>query len=352
MSPHWKRWLWNAAKIIAAALILFFAGKQLLGDLEKLNVDWSDSGAVLALVPQPLWFIPSALLYLLALLPSVWYWRHLHHHFGYPLDAYVSIRSHYIGQVGKYVPGKALALAMRAALTHPYGVPYGVSVIISFYEVLTSMAAGGFVAALIYVVDPPALSDQLEVAPGWQLDPQWAGLILMGLCGIPLLPGVFNFVVAKMTANIQAFELYRLPPVRYVTLLLGMLATAGGWWVQGLSMWAMLQAVLPNPPALTLSSAAQCTAAIAFANVAGFVIIVVPGGLGVREYLLKVLLSFAGPEGLIAFAAIVLRLLWILSEALLALILYFVRPKPPPEPASPAREGPVDIASIAPPTGA
>ena len=322
MKPEWKRWLWSGAKLIAAVLILFFVGKQLLGDLERLDLS--------ALEIHPGWLVASGALYLLGLLPSAWYWRHLHHQFGYPLGLYVALRAHYIGQVGKYVPGKALALAIRADLVHPHGVPYGVSVIISFYEVLTSMAAGGMVAAIIYVLDPPDLSEQLELAPNLRIDPQWAGLFLMALCGIPLLPGVFNFIIAKMTARIQVIELYRLPPVRYGTLLTGLFTTALGWWLQGLSLWAIMQTILPTPPALTLSSSAQCTAAVAFANVAGFVILVVPGGLGVREYLIALLLGTAGPKEFLAASAILLRLNWIVDETLLALGLYFIKPAPSP----------------------
>ena len=80
----------------------------------------------------------------------------------------------------------------------------------------------------------------------------------------------------------------------------------------------MLQAVLPEPPAGTLSTWAQCTAGIAFANVAGFVIVVAPAGLGVREYLLRMLLSSFGPAPYIAASAILLRLDWIVAEAFFA----------------------------------
>jgi len=322
MKPQWKRWVWGGAKLILAIVILFFVGRQLLGDLAKLDLS--------QIHLQPAWLLASTVFYLAGLYPCVWFWRHLHGQFGYPLGFYAAFRAHYVGQVGKYVPGKALALAIRADLVHPFGVPYGVSIITSFYEVLTSMAAGGMVAAIIYVLDPPELSRPLTLTEGVQVDPQWAGLILMALCGIPLLPGVFNFIIAKMTSRIQVIELYRLPPVRYGTLLTGLLTTAIGWWLQGLSLWAILQTILPDPPPLTLSSSAQCAAAVAFANVAGFVILVVPGGLGVREFLIALLLGSAGPEEFLAASAILLRLNWIVVESLFALGLYCIKPTASP----------------------
>ena len=188
----------------------------------------------------------------------------LHFKFGYPIPFYAGFRAHYIAQLGKYVPGKALALAIRADMTHPLGVPYGVSIIISFYEVLTAMAAGGIVAALIYVFEPPAGSEELLEELGLRIHPSVLGLILVAMCGLPLVPGVFNFAITKMTARLQVMELYRLPPVQFRTLLVGLFMTGIGWWLQGLGMWAMFVAVAPTPPELTLSWWAQLTAAVAF----------------------------------------------------------------------------------------
>ena len=290
-------------------VILFFVGRQLTNDLAKLDLSEIEL--------RPGWLVASGLLYLLGIFPAAWFWRHLHLKFGYPLSLYAAVRAHYIGQLGKYVPGKTFAVAIRSGLVLPLGVPFGVSVIASFYEVLTGMAAGGIVAALIYMIEPPG-----ELEAGWH--PFWIGLVLIGVCGVPLLPGVFNFVIAKLTARFQVVERYRLPPVRFGTLAAGLLASGAGWWVQGLSWWAMMQAVLPDPPALTASIWAQCTASIAFATVAGF-LSGLPGGLGVREVLLANLLSSIGSGEYIA-PALVLRLDWIAAEELFALGTYWLKP--------------------------
>jgi hypothetical protein len=326
MTPTTKRWLARCVKFVLALVILFFIAWQFKKDLEPKP----GQPAISDLELRPEWLAASAIIYLVGLIPSAWYWRHLHGVFGYPVPIFAALRAHYIGQLGKYVPGKALAIAMRAEFVHPFGVPYGVSIIISFYEVLTGMAAGAIVAALVYMIEPPG---DLELG----FHPVAIGFVLIGVCGVPLLPAVFNFIVAKMTARIQAVELYRLPALRFAPLATGLMTTAAGWWVQGLGWWALLQAVLPEPPALSISMLAQCTASIAFANVAGFVIIVVPGGFGVREYCLSKLLSFAGPVAYIAAAAILLRLDWIVAEALFALCTYWVKPVVP-EPGASTKE--------------
>ncbi|MSQ96262.1 MAG: hypothetical protein EXR98_17155 [Gemmataceae bacterium] len=313
MTPEWKRWLWRGVKLGLALLVLVFVGERFYRDLKDLDLSEIEL--------RPGWLLASGGLYLLGLLPSAWFWRHLLGKFGYPISFYAAVRAHYIGQLGKYVPGKALAIVMRAELVHPAGIPYGVSVIASFYEVFTVMAAGAMVAALIFVVDPPVLSDELQ----WH--PALVGVALVAVCGIPLLPDVFNFVIAKLTAKIQAIQLYRLPPVRFNTLALGLLATTAGWWLQGLAVGAMFQAVVPLPCELSVSWWAQCTAAIAFSNVAGFAVFFLPAGLGVREGLLRMLLGTAGPDRYIAVAVILLRLDWIVAEAVFALGTYWFKPR-------------------------
>jgi uncharacterized membrane protein YbhN (UPF0104 family) len=327
MNPERKRWLVTGVKIVLALLIMFFVGWQFYRDLEQSDRPPEERVDLRTIEIRPAWLAASAGLYLVSVLPGAWFWRHLHHQFGYPIPLYAALRAHYIGQLGKYSPGKALAVAIRSELIHPAGVPYGVSIIITFYEVLTGMAAGGIVAAVIYMLEPPG-----ELNLG--VHPLAIGAVLIGMCGIPLLPGVFNFVVGKMTARIQAVQLYRLPPVRFGTLATGLAVTAVGWCVQGVSVWAVLQALLPSAPELTPSVWAQCTAAIAFANVAGFVVIVAPAGVGVREYLLTILLASLGVKALLAAAAIVLRLDWIVAELLVAACTYWIKPRGemPPEP--------------------
>ena len=326
MKSPWKRRLLGGVKLALALMILFFVGWQFQHDLTQPDKHDLERPNLFKIELRPGWLLTSGGLYLVGVFPAAWFWRHLHGKFGYPISLYAAIRAHYIGQLGKYVPGKAMAVLIRSELVHPCGVPYGVSIIVSFYEVFSGMAAGALVAAVIYLVQPPSLNELPMLASGLEAHPLWVGLVLIGVCGIPLVPGVFNFVIARLTARIQAVELYRLPPVRFGTLMVGLLTSALGWWAQGLSVWAVLQAVVPDPPAWTLSSWAECTAGIAFANVAGFVIVVAPAGLGVREYLLRILLGSFGPGKYIAASAILLRLDWIVAEACFAAATYWYNP--------------------------
>jgi uncharacterized membrane protein YbhN (UPF0104 family) len=63
------------------------------------------------------------------------------------------------------------------------------------------------------------------------------------------------------------------------------------------------------------------TASVALATVAGFVVAVLPGGLGVREGVLMYALAPAMGEDLAVVAALVLRLVWVAAELVAAAIL-------------------------------
>jgi uncharacterized membrane protein YbhN (UPF0104 family) len=115
------------------------------------------------------------------------------------------------------------------------------------------------------------------------------------------------------------------PRIRLTTLASGLALTAYGWGLMGLSVWTLLQGVLPAPPALTFETWAYYCGSIGLAYVAGFLAFMIPSGVGVREYFLRQLLGLTGPANFIAAAVIVLRLVWTTSELVLAGVVLFVR---------------------------
>ncbi len=101
--------------------------------------------------------------------------------------------------------------------------------------------------------------------------------------------------------------------------------TGCGWILLGLSVWTLFQGVLPDPPALTVSIWARFCGSIGLAYVAGFLAFVLPSGVGVREYFLRQLLAFAGPDKAIAAAVLLLRLVWTTAELTLAAAVFFMK---------------------------
>ncbi len=307
MKPSWQRWWWPAGKLVLALVILVFVGRRFYFDLQELE------SHPLRLRPEGLGL--SSGLYLVGLCFSAFFWQRLLVQFGQTPERGAAARAYFIGHLGKYVPGKAWALLLRGTLVHGPKVRLGAAVITGFYEVLTTMAAGALLAALVFLWQPPSIS-------GLTWSPLFTGLLLLVLFGVPLWPGVFNLLVARLAVRFQMIESFRLPQLRLLTLLEGLGLTACGWGVLGLSLWAMFYAILPEPPPLGLETWARYTAVLSLAWVAGFLAIVVPGGVGVREFLLLTLLRGEGPEPLVAAAVLLARLLWTLAELLLAAVLW------------------------------
>ena len=102
----WKRWLKPAAKLAIVALLTWF----LRGTLEDAKRQITEQRVQLDLG----WLVTSGVLYLLGQLPSALFWHRVMVRMGQNVRRYPAIRAWYIGQLGKYVPGKALVIVLRA----------------------------------------------------------------------------------------------------------------------------------------------------------------------------------------------------------------------------------------------
>src|SRR5262249_46383616 len=83
-----------------------------------------------------------------------------------------------------------------------------------------------------------------------------------------------------------------------------------------------LWSVVPDAAPFTLAGWAHATAAIGLAYVAGFLALVLPSGVGVREYVLLQLLASQGTEALVALAVLLLRVVWTAAELVTAGLLW------------------------------
>lgn len=221
-----------------------------------------------------------------------------------------TLRAYYLGHLGKYVPGKAMVVIVRAGLIRGGGVEAPLAVVSIFYETLTMMSAGALLAAGVAAA---SLGDR-----PWLL---LLSLGLMVLAGLPTLPPVLRRLV-------RLFGLGRLPPrtldklggLGYRLTLVGWVLNTIGWAILGLSFWAALRALgagETNP----LSQLHLYAAAVALATVAGFVSML-PGGAVVREAVLAELMRNSVGGAIALLAALVLRGAWLIAELAISCVLY------------------------------
>ena len=174
---------------------------------------------------------------------------------GQPIPFAAGMRAYYISHLGKYLPGKAWAVWLRGEGAKRAGCSMSVAVATSFYEVLTLMATGALVAAVVFVFQPPKFYD-------FNIPPWVTGTFLVAVCGLPLVPGVMSFVTRRLAHRFAAIE-HAHVPMR--ALLEGVAIELVGWALMGLSVWLCLRGTIEPAPELTLANWIDCTAVIGLA---------------------------------------------------------------------------------------
>jgi glycosyltransferase 2 family protein len=205
-----------------------------------------------------------------------------------------------LAQLAKYLPGSVWqgvgqvmdavrCGAGRGAATVAYGVQLG-----------TQVVAGGIVAVLVVAAKPP----------GWVLT---AGLV--GPLGVLLLARRWMATTLRYGARVAPSRLTHLPtalpPQRSIL-------SAGAFSTSTMLLTSLAYANLLAGP-LSPRELVGAAGAFALAWTLGSLAIPVPAGLGVREFVLVVALGSQHPTADVLAAAVLLRLILIVVEALLAL---------------------------------
>jgi glycosyltransferase 2 family protein len=355
-----RRW-WPVVKSLFLLALIFFIGRLVYTDLTRPDLDLQ------AHAPHPGWLLLAGVLYLLWFTGSTAYWRALLASFHRRPPLLATIRAYYVGQLGKYVPGKAWALLVRANLIYPFGVGRGLATLTAFYEVLTTMASGSLFALVLLALfgtdSPQPLTWQmlkLEVPAGAAVDRKVSVLLCASfLCvyGGPILPPLFNWVVHHVSLPFRD-KAAPVPRIRMTVLLKGIALTLTGWAFLGCSLLAVVRAVcgpdLPWSPAM----AGRVLGLMALAWFGGFIFLPAPGGIGAREYLIVLFLT---PElrqatngnddmatALALVVAVVMRLLTVAAELLASACLYWLPVKPAAGAAAPDAVDPAIPAGEAP----
>jgi uncharacterized membrane protein YbhN (UPF0104 family) len=328
-----RRW-WPAVRALLGLVIVSWIGWRFWKDLSRPEL-WEKPLAVG-------WLVPAALSYLGGLSLSALYWRRLLGHLGHKPGLLATFRAYFVGQLGKYVPGKALALVMRAAFLRGAGVPAGLAGLAAFYEVLTTMAAGALLALVLFVLTGPgevlagggeAFWDlvRFRLPDGQAFDRFSLVLLSLGLCAVtlgPIFPPVFNTLVHRVTIP---FRTGPAPRIRTAWLAEGLVMLVPCWLLFGLALACALHAVPGAGLDWSVGALTYLTAVMALAYVAGF-FVPIPGAVGAREFFLLVLLAGElarrqglAPDvarGMVVLAVLVLRLAWTVAEVALAGVLY------------------------------
>lgn len=297
------------------------------------------------------WLALAIVISQIAWIPSLWYWRELMAALGAPAPWPQAARAYYCGTLGKYLPGKGVAIVIRSAMLKDCGVPGATAALTVVIETLTFVWVGTLLALVLYPTISPHLPPWIGALAGSPIL-RWC-LLAAVACG-----GLFAFAAMMRShrplANwfhrrpepsasplkngtgfeppSQTAEEFKLPetPVPLTQsearsalgiTLAGLCTFVAAWWMQGLTLGLTIHAVSAEP--WNWNDWPFWTGTAAVALVGGFVAFFAPGGLGVREGLLIELLeSQLGPREAV-LVALLLRGVSLAGEILAAAAFYY-----------------------------
>ncbi|MCA9131547.1 MAG: flippase-like domain-containing protein [Planctomycetales bacterium] len=274
---------------------------------------------------HPAGLLAAGGLYALGMLPASLFWRQCLKAMDQPIHLPSILWAYFYGNLGKYFPGKAMVIVLRLAALQPLGIHKTATSITIFMETLTMMSVGGAIGAVCMIL----------LNLDWRLTLLAVGLLAATFIptyppllrwGLPRLQrGVAPEVVASWAARIDGQLFVR-----------GWLLLTLTWIAFGLSLIVVLCSLpVANFGETSWSTTLlSCFGAIALAVVLGFVSLL-PGGAGVREAVLSLVLTpVVGPIAALC-GAVWLRCVWLATELLMAGFLFMVQrflPSPPREP--------------------
>ncbi|NIP85062.1 MAG: hypothetical protein GTO03_05660 [Planctomycetales bacterium] len=321
---RWWRWAIHALVLL---LVVWGVRRTMVSGLAQLSdFDWQ---------LHPPWLVAAGGLYLLGMFPMGLFWYAALRALGQQPPLAATIRAYYIGHLGKYVPGKALVVVLRAGLLRETGVPASVAAAAVFLETLTMMAVGAFLAVGILGIWLAKYLPQHDY-----LLPLAVSLLLIS--GLPTWPPIFRRLALRLGVGRRDPQMAdKLRGVNYRLMAWGWLAVATGWLFLALSLWAVLRA-MGLPGLHPLAHLPYYTAAVTLSLVAGFLSLL-PGGVLVRELMLTAILGemyfrhvvpISLASGTALAAAVILRLIWLAAELWLASGCYLLI-----RPSAAARQG-------------
>ena len=297
----------TAAKVLVVAVVFWFVRDTIITAVGKLGE--------YPLRLRPWWLVASGGLYLLGVLPAGLFWHRVLRVLGQEAGIVETLRAYYIGHLGKYVPGKAMVVILRAGLIRSHRVDAGVAAVSVFFETLLMMSVGALISAAILAVWFRQHAFLCAVALG-----------LMVVAGLPVVPPIFRRLVRlACVGRSDTAVADQLAKLGWRCLLEGVAAMTLSWALLALSLWAVLRAMDAADVCL-VGQFPLYVASVSLAMVAGFLSLI-PGGAVVRELVLAELIVPQFGDVVAVLSAVLLRLAWLVAELMISGILYFVRPR-------------------------
>ena len=250
-------------KCIVAVIIVFFLARSVLLNWENIKgYDWSFNPGLMAL---------SCLIFFAAYAILPWIWGKMLWYMGYRLSFSDAWHIYYIGNLGRYIPGKIWAVAGMAYMAEKAGISATAAgtaaVFAQAYSLLSS-----FVIFLIFLIF------NVTYFSGYGLI--WIVPVFFIMAVIFLFPHnlehVLNYVMKKFGREPVRIGITPLAALKVIAFYFL------SWVLFGAAFWVLISAFVGRGQVNLLFASGTWATAYAI----GFLAFFVPGGLGVREGIL------------------------------------------------------------------
>jgi glycosyltransferase 2 family protein len=212
----------------------------------------------------------------------------------YELSYSTAYRAYFLSQLSKYLPGGIWIIPGRMIVLGQLGVSGPASSLGAFIEVYMLVLTGFFLFILYSIC-----SANFSV---WHL-------ILLLVNGIFLIPLLYRPLLSRLIIHMPWFHSIEF---RYDLSLAfqALFVTISFWFLIGTGFFFLVRSVY----SMGLEHWPAMIAVYSMAWVAGFLVFIAPGGLGVREGALSLLLSSFVPLPIAAVIALLARVWWSMAE--------------------------------------
>ncbi|MEO8294101.1 MAG: lysylphosphatidylglycerol synthase domain-containing protein [Gemmatimonadota bacterium] len=286
------RHAWRVLQALAALIILFFLIRDVGANWEKIRA------ADLAWHIRPLFLAGGVVITWGMYAMLIWTWRRFLHDWGGRLSFRTAARIWSVSSLGKYIPGKIWAIAGMALMSQRAGVaPWAAT---ASAILLQGLAVGSGVV-VVALADTSALEAQHPL-----LRP------ILGLLAVGSAVGVALLVSPALSSMLlrRFMKSSAIGAPRPVTIVVGIVANLLAWIGYGVAFWLMILGTLPEARIPLGVAIGSFTASY----LAGLLFLLAPGGLGVREGAMYLMLQGTIGPAAAAALAIASRLMLTLTE--------------------------------------
>lgn len=301
-SPRWgvPRWLRLTLGLAIVLASLFFLLTRLVRDWHQIPFDRLDfSPAYLA--------ISFGMLLLVHFPIYGWLWQAILKTLDAPISIWKAAAITTVSCIGKYAPGKVWFTLGRMSLAKQDGVPEAKSLLSVVMEIAITLLGG-----LILLGAAILLIPRTQVPSG-----VYYFFLVVPLCLVVLYPPVMNWFlrIGLKLLRLPTFE-WRLTPGGLLKLLCICLLD---WLAQGAGSFLLIRSFYP----LTLSQLPIMMGGYAISWMIGFLVLITPAGLGVREGIYTLILKTVMPEPVAIISAMVTRV-WVTVGEIVAAAIGFL----------------------------